>query len=879
MEEIFKYGSTWVKADFHLHTRVDKEFKYDRNVNSFVNDYVQKLKDENIRIGIITNHNKFDKDEFTALKKKAKKEDIFLFPGIELSVNDGTSGIHLLIVFSDQWLENGNDYIAPILSSLFPGKVANEYQHENGRSEKNILQVVEELDKNSRDYFLIFAHVEQRNGLWKEMSGGKLSDFHQKRYEIVKRRTLAFQKVRTYDAKDGVCRTKVKDWLGNWYPAEVEGSDCKSIDDIGNGKFTFLKIGDFTFEAVKYALIDYENRVSKEAHIKYPHSHIKSISFEGGILKGNVIDFSPGLNVLIGIRGSGKSSILEALRYTIDISFGEKATDIEYKKQLVTHTLGSGGKAVISAVDRFGQEYKVKRILNEQAEVYVQGKLQPGISIRETVINKPIYYGQKDLSNTGEGFEKALVEKLVNDKLYDIRRKIEEQKQKVETTVDHWLKLSNTAEQKNEFQQIKDDAEFRLKKFEEYGVHEKLQKQTDYEADERKLNKILSDISDYQNSLIEFSARHEDELKNHRSYKSRQENLFFNEFFEIYENILQSFDCIKGESEKIPLLTQEIRKKISEFQQRKKSFMDEFAEIRRVLEMELKEKGADALNLEDFPKLQKNIENAKQMLEVLTKQDNQENAIKNELLSTLSQLNELWRQEFQYIKTELDKINQDHSALTIEAEFKGDKKEFLTFMQNIFKGSKIREATFSTLVNQYSDFADMYKDWPNVKINSGSVPGIFEDYFFKNLKTLLIWQVPNKFTIYYHDKELKHHSLGQRASALILFVLSRQENDVIIIDQPEDDLDNQTIYEDVIKLIQKKKSGTQFIFATHNANIPVLGDAEQIHSCRFADEIITVKSGSIDSSIIQQEIVNIMEGGKDAFEKRKEIYEIWKLQN
>ncbi|WP_250186107.1 AAA family ATPase [Escherichia coli] len=97
----------------------------------------------------------------------------------------------------------------------------------------------------------------------------------------------------------------------------------------------------------------------------------------------------------------------------------------------------------------------------------------------------------------------------------------------------------------------------------------------------------------------------------------------------------------------------------------------------------------------------------------------------------------------------------------------------------------------------------------------------------QNLVEFVTCQVPNRFVIRYRGKELKHHSLGQRASALLLYVLSQRQNDVIIIDQPEDDLDNQTIYDDVIKLLREMKPHAQFIFATHNANFPVLGDAEQ----------------------------------------------------
>src|SRR5690554_6708676 len=344
---VFKHGSTWLRSDFHLHTMADKQFVYTGEENSFLNDYVTKLKQEGINIGVITNHNKFNKDEFVNLRKKARKEEIFLLPGVELSVNDGANGIHIFVVFSDEWIANGNDYINPFITTMFPSKSPFEYENEDGRSDKNILQVVEELEKTNRDYFMIFAHVEQRSGLWVEMKGGKLGDFTQKRYSLIRSKSLAFQKVRTRDDRE-----KVKTILNGWYPAEVEGSDCKSIGEIGSkdGE-TWLKIGDFTFEAVKYALVDYQNRVRSSTPERYKHSHIRSISFEGGTLGGQIVHFSPELNTFIGIRGSGKSSILEAVRYVLDYPFGEKATDKEYKNKLVAHTLGSGGKAIITAID------------------------------------------------------------------------------------------------------------------------------------------------------------------------------------------------------------------------------------------------------------------------------------------------------------------------------------------------------------------------------------------------------------------------------------------------------------------------------------------------------------------------------------------------
>lgn len=871
--KIFKHGAVWLKADFHLHTKADGEFNYPGEPDRFVSDYVGKLKKNGLHLGVITNHNKFDKNEFQALRKKAKKEEIYLLPGIELSINDGANGIHTLIVFSDEWLERGKDYISPFITSLFPGKTEAEYQTENGRSDKNILQTVEELEKTARDYFLIFAHVEQKSGLWEEMNGGKLGDFRQNRYHVVRKKTLGFQKVRTNDD-----RNQIQKWLHGWYPAEVEGSDCKSITEIGKCKPCWLKLGDFTFEAVKYALLDKDNRLDKKEPIAYSHSYIKNITFKGGVLDGRTVHFSPELNTLIGIRGSGKSSILEAVRYSLDIPFGENVMDDKYKIKLTSHTFGSGGKVSVKAIDRHGNEYEIRRILNELPEVFAEGTLQPGVSIRKTIIHKPIYFGQKDLSSTGDGFEKDLVEKLIGEKLIGIRGRIEEQKYAITELCKRLYDLSRVEEKKREYEQKKQDAEFRLKIFKDNGVQEKLKKQTNFDTDQRKLVQIISDVTDYKSALTDVINQYEDDLHNHMLYKPKQNNSFFQSFLELYQHLLNSFAKVKSELQQSEDVLQSLTSKQAEFENLRKQAADEFASMRRILNEELKNQGK-SLNLDEFPNLQKAVETSEQMLNVLSKQQNQGTNVYKELIDALSDLHSLWHEEYQLITSELKKVNDNETSLKIVVDYKGDKTAFIRYFSKLFKGSRIRENSFQEIVNDYTDFTAIFKDIEAVKIKVGTLSTAFENYFSENLAELLTWQVPNQITITYRGKELQHHSLGQRASALILFVLSQQENDIVIIDQPEDDLDNQTIYEDLIKLIRQLKNKTQFIFATHNANFPVLGDAELIHSCKYADEKIALISGSIDAPVIQKEVVDIMEGGEAAFNKRKEIYQIWKPRN
>ena len=174
---------------------------------------------------------------------------------------------------------------------------------------------------------------------------------------------------------------------------------------------------------------------------------------------------------------------------------------------------------------------------------------------------------------------------------------------------------------------------------------------------------------------------------------------------------------------------------------------------------------------------------------------------------------------------------------------------------------------YEDLEKEHSKIHDLLSDTQFFKFKQG---------FIDNLRDLLTYQVPNRYILKYKGKNISEHSLGQRASALVVFLLARQENDLIIIDQPEDDIDNQSIYEDVIRELNDLKEQTQFIFATHNPNIPVLGECEQVFCCRFEQERIQIRIGSIDHPEIQDAIIEIMEGGREAFEQRKRKYSLWK---
>jgi chromosome segregation protein len=866
----FTHGARWLRADFHLHTRRDREFKDGGDEPSFVGRYVAALKQAAIQVGVITNHNKFDRDELKALRKAAGKEGIYLLPGVELSVKDGRNGIHTLVVFHEDWIDNreNHDHINAFLGVTFAGQT--NIENSNARSNHDLIETIRELDKFEKDYMLVFAHVEGDTGLWGALDGGRIGELG--RNDLFKERTAAFQKVRTREQRE-----KVKQWLTDWYPAEVEGSDPKAMDEIGRGSTAHVKIGAFTFEAIQFALKPGADRlVTGGTPDSKPHSWVKSIRFEGGILDGKRVDFSRELNCLIGIRGSGKSAILESLRYALELPLDEALSDLKYKEDLVRYALASGGKVIVDAEDAQGRAYEVRRILNDRTDVYFDGQVRPGIRITETVVHRPLFFGQKELVSKGEGLERNLMESLIGARLDQVRRGIATQRQKVLDALNALDRLQDLDTLEQEYTSKRNDAEFRLELFRKHGVEQQLQRQVAFNSDVAAAQRTYNAADAFARSLDGFVTEQEAELSAYARHESKQNPDLMTELNQVFDRIRSVPARLRQVLGDLRTDTALLQEKLNELLQRREALKDEFAATERTLSEQLQQQGAVTIRPDEFVKLTAELQKAKLALDEIAKSKARKTAMRDDLLRELKQLSNLWHQEFREIKAETDKLNGSQEALRIVPTYKGDKSAFLREIQAHFRGSRLREATLQNVVIQHADFIAVYEALDEICRGLGDSGDVFRRYFNEAKSALLTWQVPNLFQIEYHGKELRDHSLGQRASALILFILSQHDNDVIVIDQPEDDLDNQTIFEDVIKLIRALKPNVQFIFATHNANFPVLGDAEQVGACSFAADNEEVHVGSVDDPEIQKHIVAIMEGGQEAFARRKEIYQLWK---
>lgn len=861
MSSKFLNGSKWVRFDCHLHTKSDKEFKYNDSENEYIDSYVSKLKESNISVGVITNHNKFNLDEYKVLKKKAKKEEIFILPGVELSVNDGSNGIHCLVVFNpDDWIKNGNNYIAHFITESFVGK--HNYENENGRSNDNLITTLEKLNKYHKDYFIILAHVEAKSGFFNELDGGRIQEFGKNK--LFRKNVLAFQKVRTRDEV-----SKWNQWLDNELPAFVEGSDPKKIDEIGKGEKSFIKIGDYNFEAVKFALQDKNFRVKKEKPI-IENGYIKSISFDGSSCKldGQTIRLSASMNNLVGVRGSGKSSIIEAIRYGLDLPFGNNSVDTSYKNELVKQLLGSAGKIYITIENSDGKEFVIERVFNHSLEIKKDNELK-NLNTGQ-ILHKPLYFGQKDLSNYKDDFENDLISKLIGSKTKEVEQKIDAKKQEIKIQLENIKKYDNLENKKEEVEQKIEELNLKIEEFKKHNIEEKLKKQIEFDKDNSNFSNIIKDLQDFRTDVNRFLSNYEDGkfFDTLKTYQSKENQEVFINLYKIIDVSKQKFLDISNQLKQLVDSFKDINIVNTDFKERYKEFNDEFLKIQREINL------PDNLRADDFINYTKTLNSKRLMKKEIEKLSEKRTEIKTNLKKLLFELNELYREEFNIIENEIKKINDSQDSIKIKLEFKGNKIDFDKFLRNIFSGSGLTKNDYDKLT-KYVDSVSIYEDIENISLGGNKLL-VFRERFENSLSSLLTYKVPNKIDIFYNGKELTKHSLGQRASALIIFILTQKDNDVIIIDQPEDDLDNQTIYNEVIKELIELKSKTQFIFATHNANIPVLGDCEQIVVCDYEESKINIEAGSIDNHKIQDRIINIMEGGLEAFDKRREIYNLWK---
>lgn len=140
----------------------------------------------------------------------------------------------------------------------------------------------------------------------------------------------------------------------------------------------------------------------------------------------------------------------------------------------------------------------------------------------------------------------------------------------------------------------------------------------------------------------------------------------------------------------------------------------------------------------------------------------------------------------------------------------------------------------------------------------------FYRWVFKNYLSL-------NTNIFFNNIPLDKLSIGQKGTVLLKLVLAEGDYP-LILDMPEENLDNKSIYDELVDALKQAKTKRQLLIATNNANLVVNTDAEQVIVAEFKDGKIAYKTGAIESRAIRDEITTILEGGEEALRKREQKY-------
>lgn len=187
--------------------------------------------------------------------------------------------------------------------------------------------------------------------------------------------------------------------------------------------------------------------------------------------------------------------------------------------------------------------------------------------------------------------------------------------------------------------------------------------------------------------------------------------------------------------------------------------------------------------------------------------------------------------------------------------------------------SLIEETKFNEKESVISFIEDIFS---KVTDDYDSIDGILRDKvleFYNYIGSMDY--LKSQYTLRLGGKDLKQLSPGERGIVLLIFYLSLSKSNIpLIIDQPEDNLDNQSVYSKLVPCIKSAKKNRQIIIVTHNPNIAIACDSEQIIYCEIDKKTnaISYLSGSIENDDIRKKVVDILEGTMPAFDLRRQKY-------
>ena len=930
-------GAHFFKCDFQVHTPRDtrwvgQEAVTEQERQEYAKEFIRACRSKSLNAVAITDHH--DLAFFKYIKEAANSElddsnnliprerKIVVFPGMELTLGVPCQAI---IIFDA-------DFPIDLLPTAYTVLSINSTDATQSRHAqpvrleriKKLSELYEEL--NGRDYlknkFIILPNVNERGNdtilrsgfhpTYKDMPcvGGYLDG------SITQ---LGDGNTRILNGKDSNYGTKK---LGIFQTSDNRRRDFSLLGQPS----TWVKWAIPTAEALRQACLAKESRISQDTP-SLPAIFITSIDVSNSKFMGQIyLDLSQQYNAIIGGRGTGKSTILEYLRWGLCDQISAGATDEEEitghqekRKKLIEKTLLPFDSTVQISFIKNNIPHVIRRksSTNEISLKIGLGEFEP--CSEENVRNLlPIQaYSQKQLSSVGVSIDelKRLIYSPIRQTLNEFDSKFEKLRADIRSCY-----------------------ELRLRK--------RLM-ETEIARNELELKSLTEQVEGLRKALKGISEDNKATISSHKQYEVIENSLdgWQGELGEAREALAEVARKLAGyptaipEDIKLPDLEQAV---VSDIHKETKTIFDEINTTIGSLSGKLDVKGTALVKLNGFLDRWKAIliqhkqkyEAAKQKATsqeaTLSQIQKIEERLK-EIRKTLTErklgvfktgdpetrfnvLKEDWfnahKEKADVLQAQCAKLGglSDNNLKVTLGRGKGT-AGLEDVLKKMISGSSIRKEKIEELSKKIRESLEPVQVWHKILLEFESLANfdpnknpsvvlpttlilssvgytandlrkIAEKINGENWIDLFLAQLDDLPLFEYKTREGEYieftdASAGQQATAL-MHVLLNQEGPPLIVDQPEDDLDNQMVSE-IATLIWQAKKKRQLMFTSHNANIVVNGDAELVACCGYkvtADQSKgeIKKQGAIDIGEIRNEITAVMEGGEEAFKLRKEKY-------
>lgn len=603
------------------------------------------------------------------------------------------------------------------------------------------------------------------------------------------------------------------------------------------------------------------------------------------------MDFSDGLNCVIGGRGTGKTTVLEALRFALDRMPNETGDRKRHEsiEKLLQANLGSGSiKLEVETAD--GISYSVSRAFGETPLVTnADGK---PIDIR---IGNDMHFGVdiysqnqiEDIANS-DYFQLQLIDKFIQEPLDELERQIRDATNLLEMNGQKILDCKKVIGDQTEATRELPDITEKIRGFENAdggAQSEEMRKGHEGKSLREREGKLVESLrASYQHSsgalnavALEVKRRFADAIEQDFSTSANRDVIAkVREDAQLALDKMQShidaaIDVLRGAEAALNPSQSALRELHALQEQAYRALLDKDEQERA--------KGLERTRLEqrysDLKAKEKILTDAKANLDAFYKGRD----------GLRAQLSDLRDQRYRLRVGVADRLNEKlKPMIRIQVNQFGNRDEYKHVLNQAMKGSGLRYASIVERAAERlppAEFASTVQREDHATL-------VRELDIDADRATRLIIQLKDKpeifaiETVELRDRpvlELKDGedykdsaslSTGQKCTTILPILLVESERP-LLIDQPEDNLDNAFVFETVVQSIIGASQNRQLIFVTHNPNIPVLGDAARVFALRSTGRAATVaNAGTVDD--VAQEIVTILEGGYAAFEARRERY-------